>query len=260
MFTKANIAPSSRAFLQVINAVYCHNTKTKQKIRQKPSLFNKASIAPTSRAFLQVMLPHIIVTQRHSQRHSPIWRQRHSPRPPLPPHLVLFSIFCLILSKHKDIFILTAFFSHTQHCLGPGIPYTEVWTLHDPSSSSLDSSTLATEPQTPPKLSISPRNSLKTPPTPSSQTAETESAFLAVNSRKPAVPRLLRRLESNAQIRELLNRWPWWWQWWWWRCMEMMTMMTTMMMMYRTAVPELRLVSIPLPGTSGGEAKLQVYW
>ena len=31
-----------------------------------------------------------------------------------------------------------------------------------------------------------------------------------------------------------------------------------MMMVYRTAIPELRLLSIPLPGTRGSEAKLQV--
>ena len=34
--------------------------------------------------------------------------------------------------------------------------------------------------------------------------------------------------------------------------------MMTMMMVYRTAIPELRLLSIPLPGTRGSEAKLQV--
>ena len=47
------------------------------------------------------------------------------------------------------------------------------------------------------------------------------------------------------------------------RLLKMMTMMMmirylTMMMVYRTAIPELRLLSIPLPGTRGSEAKLQV--
>ena len=35
-------------------------------------------------------------------------------------------------------------------------------------------------------------------------------------------------------------------------------MMTMTMTMYRTAVPELRLLSTALPGTRGGQAKLQV--
>ena len=38
-----------------------------------------------------------------------------------------------------------------------------------------------------------------------------------------------------------------------------MTMKMTITMIYRTAVPELRLLSTPLPGTQGGQAKLQVF-
>ena len=36
------------------------------------------------------------------------------------------------------------------------------------------------------------------------------------------------------------------------------TMKMRITMIYRTAVPELRLLSTPLPGTQGGQAKLQV--
>ena len=38
----------------------------------------------------------------------------------------------------------------------------------------------------------------------------------------------------------------------------LLLMIVVMMSMLRTAVPELRLLSIPLPGTKGSEAKLQV--
>ena len=38
----------------------------------------------------------------------------------------------------------------------------------------------------------------------------------------------------------------------------LLLMIVVMMSMFRTAVPELRLFSIPLPGTKGSEAKLQV--
>ena len=102
----------------------------------------------------------------------------------------------------------TSNLSRTQHCLGPGIPYTEVWKLHP--TSTFDAPAPQTELQTPLKLSITPKNSTKPDKTPSSRPATKSvlaAAFVAGRRRQPRVPTLLRRLDSNAHIKELLNRW-----------------------------------------------------